>query len=271
MKVLWKIDNLRGAWNEATIVGQGTSVTWEITTPPQLLGEHLLFVVAMDSTASSLSSSSTSTLMRLSDVAAYEFTCLSPPPEAPGIVDSQDPRQGGKLAWTPTGGEQGWYELEVSDDPDFSDVVMRVSGIRTPGHIFNPAQILEGTGYWRVAAVDYPHGKRSAFSAAFPLGTQFEGAADLPAPVTSLHAYPNPSPAEVVIKLMVPGMEEADCRIYDVAGREIAALPMIPGADGLAAEWNARDDRGTSLPPGVYYARIQAPGLDLRRKIVLIR
>jgi hypothetical protein len=67
MKVLWKVDNLRGGWKEAALVGEGPDIDWSLTTTPLTLGSHLLFVVALDSTAATLSSSSRSTLQRVSD------------------------------------------------------------------------------------------------------------------------------------------------------------------------------------------------------------
>jgi DNA-binding beta-propeller fold protein YncE len=271
MKVLWKIDNLRGGWHEATIVGEGTDISWHFSTPPLLLGEHLVFVTALDSTACTLSSSSNSSLLRLSDVAAYEFTCLSPPPAAPAIIDPEDPGRSLDLTWTPVCGNGGWYELELSSDPAFSQEVIRKPGIREPRYTLEPLDMRSGVCYLRVAAVDYPHGKCGPFSDVYSVEAAGQELPGLPSLAAALDAYPNPSSGNVMLKLLAHRTQEAECEIYDVEGRLVTILSLAPDNDCMTVKWDATNAQGRLLPPGVYYARLRGPELDLRRKIVLIR
>jgi hypothetical protein len=60
--------------------------------------------------------------------------------------------------------------------------------------------------------------------------------------------------------------------IFDPAGRivqRVAGGSLSPGAHALA--WDGRDVHGTPVPPGVYFYRLQAPGLDCRGKLVRAR
>jgi len=270
MKVLWKVDNLRGRWNEATLSGSGADVDWSLTTTPLPLGSHLLFVVALDSTACTLSSSSSSALQRLSDVTAYEFTCLSPPPEPPLAIEAEDLDEDIDLAWTPTSGERGWYQLELATDPGFTENVVRVAGIGEPQYSLTGDLLAGQSCYWRVAAFDYPHGKRSPFSDTFSIELDGDGPSDLGPVAAMLGAYPNPAHGDVVLRLSTPNDRVVECLIYDVEGRLVATLPMSAVEEGMSTTWNTIGSSGAPLPPGVYFARIKAPNVDLQRKIVLI-
>jgi YVTN family beta-propeller protein len=274
MKVLYKIDNLRGPWSEATITGSGPSVTWELTTPELLLGSHLIFVAAIDSSASTLSSTSASSLGRTSDPACYEFTCLTSPPPAPELVRSDDgPTGSPEVAWTNTCGDRGWYDIEMASDPSFSVGVTRISNVHESSYSLNAAQIGDGTRYLRVAAVDYPHGKRSEFSDVYTLNLAdlVDDETDPGLMPLTLRAFPNPSPAVVALRLLGRTGTQAHCSIFDVAGRLVTVLPMVSVDDGLAGTWDAKDARGNLMPPGVYYAQIRTAGTTLRHKIILLR
>jgi DNA-binding beta-propeller fold protein YncE len=271
MKVLCKVDNLRGAWQEATLIGYGDNVSWEFTTPPLLLGAHLVFVAAVDMSACTLSSSSTSSLLRISDIACYEFTCLTAPPEPPEMIAETDGFGGCTISWSPTCGEGGWYELEIAGEPEFKDKIT-VSGLRRTSYAVSNDRIFQGMRYWRVAAVDYPHGKRSDFSPIYAIGDDpSEGDGDGERAHVRLTAFPNPSPGGVTIRLFGTRGDGARCQVYDVSGRLVEALQLDPAGGYLAGEWSGTDPHGEALPSGVYYARIHAAGRDLTHKIILLR
>jgi DNA-binding beta-propeller fold protein YncE len=270
MKVLYKVDNLRGPWQEATLTGQGDDVTWELTTPSLLLGAHLVFVAAIDSSACMLSSSSSSSLLRTSDIACYEFTCLTPPPEPPAIVAQEDCYGGVTISWSHTCGRGGRYELELARDPGFDDKIA-VAGLNGTTYAISGERLLQGIRYWRVAAVEYPHGKRSPFSSVYCANDSWPGGDGTGAAVMQIAAYPNPSPGSVVISLSGARSDRARCSVFDVSGRLVEILDLIPAGGRLEARWNATDPRGDALAAGVYYARIYASGRDLKHKIILLR
>ncbi len=271
MKVLYKIDNLRGGWREATVIGQGSDVAWEFTASPLLLGSHLVFVTAIDSTACSLSSSSTSSLLRVSDIACYEFTCLSAPPEPPEMIAQTEGFGGYLLSWTETSGEGGRYELEISSDKDFRTPVT-ISGLKSAKYAVSSQRLFLGPCYWRVAAIDYPHGKCSGFSPAYQVGeSPSEDGDDTGIGSAHLAAYPNPSPGSVVISLIGTQSPKATCSVFDVSGRLVEVLNLEPSPGCLSGQWGGTGPRGEVMPSGVYYARIRLAGGDLRRKIILVR
>ena len=161
----------------------------------------------------------------------------------------------------------------MCSDPDFVEGVTVVTGMRGTSYAPSAHEIQDGTCYWRVAAVDYPHGKRSDFSEIFSTSLM-----DLPGDDTDpasmpliLSVYPNPASERVALRLFNQSDVRADCTIYDVAGRLVTVLPMTAVDDGLAGVWTVTDSRGNTVPPGVYYARIKAGEKTLKHKIILLR
>ena len=60
--------------------------------------------------------------------------------------------------------------------------------------------------------------------------------------------------------------------VYDLAGRRIAVLfdgPCEPGDRTI--HWSGLSARGVALDPGVYMLRLQGPGGEERRKVMLTR
>ncbi|MHB0975915.1 MAG: lactonase family protein [Candidatus Aquicultorales bacterium] len=87
-EVLYQIDGVNGTWRRATITsGAGTpSVTWSASpSTPLVLGAHTLYVVAMDETGATISSSdgNSSNSPSTGTIAQYGFTVGSPPPPPP--------------------------------------------------------------------------------------------------------------------------------------------------------------------------------------------
>jgi hypothetical protein len=177
------------------------------------------------------------------------------------------------LAWSGTCGEGGWYDLELSTDPNFLVEVTEITGIRAASYELSPRQIEDGPCYWRVAAFDYPHGKRSTFSEIYTLSLS-DLADDGVDPATAalvLSVYPNPSSQRVALNLLGRSTGQVHCSVYDVSGKLVTTVPMMAAADGLTAIWNATDSRGNTVPPGVYYARIKTGETTLNHKIILMR
>jgi YVTN family beta-propeller protein len=271
MKVLCKVDNLRGPWKEATLTSQGTEVEWEFNADPLLLGRHHLFVCAMDSTAASLTSSSSSALARVSDFVCYEFTVMSPPPETPLAVEGEavSPDREPVLAWTPTSGPNGLYRLDLALDSEFEAVTRSVDVDGISEYRLSTDDLSLGRFYWRVTAVDRPHGKQSAPSPVYSMDLSgFVPGGSTP---VSLVGYPNPAPAAVTFRLAGPATRPARCSVYDVAGRRINVISMVPEPGGLTGTWKPVDSEGERLAPGVYYAEVRSGGETYRRKIILIR
>ncbi len=73
-------------------------------------------------------------------------------------------------------------------------------------------------------------------------------------------ARPNPFTSRANISYAVPvDGRHVEIRIFDVSGRLVKTLvnePSLPGTHSV--QWDGRDDRGTSVAPGVYFYRMNA-------------
>ncbi len=59
-------------------------------------------------------------------------------------------------------------------------------------------------------------------------------------------------------------------RIFDVSGRLLARYGVGPGYEGVTP-WDGRDRYGRRVPPGLYFARFEAPGYSARARFALVR
>jgi flagellar hook assembly protein FlgD len=60
--------------------------------------------------------------------------------------------------------------------------------------------------------------------------------------------------------------------VFDVAGRRLATVSddVLP-AGRHRIEWDARDARGTPVPSGVYFLRVEAGDRTFARKVSVVR
>jgi hypothetical protein len=101
------------------------------------------------------------------------------------------------------------------------------------------------------------------------------GIGDEPPPVFVVShlfpANPNPAVSRTVLRFTLPREGSARMAIYDVAGRLVRVLvdDVLP-AGAHQTEWNARDDAGRRVSPGVYLYQLQAGGIVETRRLVLL-
>lgn len=88
-----------------------------------------------------------------------------------------------------------------------------------------------------------------------------------------LSAFPNPiGDRGTSLRLVMPSAGPARVAIWDVGGRLIRELydgTLPPGAHDFA--WNRRDDRGRTVPAGIYWLRVRAMGSDRSERLVALR
>jgi len=83
---------------------------------------------------------------------------------------------------------------------------------------------------------------------------------------------PNPTAGEASIAFALPRAGDVRLRVFDVRGRCVRTLVDGQAAAGEAvAIWRGRDDRGRTLPDGVYFYRLEHAGQILTRKLLLVR
>ncbi len=85
--------------------------------------------------------------------------------------------------------------------------------------------------------------------------------------------YPNPFGRATEIRFDLAGAGGVDLVVYDVRGRRVRQL--LAGAALAAgphtALWDGLSDSGTEVPPGVYFCRVRAAGMEGMHKMMLLK
>ena len=83
---------------------------------------------------------------------------------------------------------------------------------------------------------------------------------------------PNPATAQATISYQLAASAAVTLTVHDAAGRLVATLvDAVQAAGGHAIDWEGRAGDGTSVAPGVYFARIESGGVVRSTRIVLVR
>jgi glucose/arabinose dehydrogenase len=86
------------------------------------------------------------------------------------------------------------------------------------------------------------------------------------------NAFPNPAAGSVHFALALPRESDVTFAVLDVQGREVWRAPrrtLPPGRLRLA--WNGESHRGERARPGLYLARVEAGGVTMVRRFVMLR
>ena len=83
--------------------------------------------------------------------------------------------------------------------------------------------------------------------------------------------YPNPFNPTTVVRYDLAVAGRVRVHIYDVRGSLLTVLQDTDQAPGrYEVAWNGTDTRGHRVASGVYFCRLNADGLSLTRKMVLL-
>lgn len=96
---------------------------------------------------------------------------------------------------------------------------------------------------------------------------------DESAPAVILAApSPNPFNPSTTLRFRVPvSARDVDLTVVDQRGRLVRRLDAPRGDGWLEASWDGRDDRGRTLPGGVYFARLSVDGEVRVKKLALLK
>ena len=85
------------------------------------------------------------------------------------------------------------------------------------------------------------------------------------------NVFPNPFHPRTTIEFSVPTAGPVSVRIFDVHGREVAAVASASMGPGVyRARWDGRDRNGSDVATGVYFARSQGrTGSDTARLMLM--
>jgi flagellar hook assembly protein FlgD len=107
-----------------------------------------------------------------------------------------------------------------------------------------------------------------------------EGAISIGANAGLGRVYPNPYRPRNGQALQIPyrvpsadGGKSVGLRVFDSSGRLVRRIDgATPAGGGFGSlTWDGRDDRGRLLADGVYFVRLQGPGIDDARQFILLR
>ena len=89
----------------------------------------------------------------------------------------------------------------------------------------------------------------------------------------ALHAsVPNPFHDRTELAFDIPQAGRVALRVYDVRGALVISLADATYRAGTTTlSWEGRDDNGSLVPSGVYFARMEYSGRTLQRKLLLLR
>jgi hypothetical protein len=105
-----------------------------------------------------------------------------------------------------------------------------------------------------------------------PVQCEPTSASETPMGIRLIGSHPNPFNPQTTIAFSLPESGWVSVRVLDVVGREVCVL-----ADGRAEKghheliWHGKGRDGAALPSGVYVARLEAPGIEVSCKLVLLR
>jgi hypothetical protein len=103
-------------------------------------------------------------------------------------------------------------------------------------------------------------------------GLELSGDEEVPLRLRLGQNVPNPFNPRTAIAFDVPERCGVTLRVYGVDGREVATLVDEPrDAGAYEILWDGTDDRGADAASGVYFYVLDAGGLRLTQKMVLMR
>jgi hypothetical protein len=84
--------------------------------------------------------------------------------------------------------------------------------------------------------------------------------------------YPNPFNPSTSFEFSVSSLEFTTLKIFDVLGKEVATLVNEIRPPGVyTIRWNGKDNRGASLPSGIYLFQLRAGSSTTTKKMILLK
>ena len=95
---------------------------------------------------------------------------------------------------------------------------------------------------------------------------------DTPAPKLYLGSYPNPFNPDTTLRFTLPANADISLDIYNVKGQKVRSLKSGNYSAGThTCLWDAKDDGGSRVASGLYFAMLSYQGKQLSRKLLLMK
>jgi hypothetical protein len=195
---------------------------------------------------------------------------------APATGNIWDVGSSHNITWTAAGGPIVRDSIAYSYDNGVTyNFLDKYSGSRT-SYTWNPipntpsANCFVKVFAWNSAGSD--NGTSGRFEIRVPSGIAQPENNALPLAFALYQSDPNPLASGAAVRYALPRPAQVELRIYDVAGTLVRRL--VDGAQSAGyrrAYWNACDDRGRRVAPGVYYCRFRAGDFLAAQKLVVRR
>ena len=112
-----------------------------------------------------------------------------------------------------------------------------------------------------------------------PVVSEYDSTATTAVPPTGvagatlqLRASPNPFFGSSAVSFTMPRAGHVELGVYDINGRLVRMLQRGTVAAGAhVLDWDGRDPQGGRVPAGVYFVRLDAPGAQLKAKVIKLR
>ncbi len=205
--------------------------------------------------------------------AVRSFVTESVVPEAPDLMSpanrAEDVPLSGMFRWYSTQNTTE-YHLQLARTPDFSSAVIDTTGILGTQKAYSGLEKDTNFYYWRVCAVNGvlrgPWSEVWSFRTEKPPTT---GDAGAPAPAAiALHTWPNPArDGDVAVEIALDAKKPLTVQILDSKG---ALVETLFDGEARAGVTNLSWSSGR-FAVGTYFVRAQGPGINLMRKMSVVR
>jgi len=182
---------------------------------------------------------------------------------------------------------QGFYlyraEEKAGTYEQISDLIKGAGNSSTEhfySHVDEP--VYNGTTYWyKLVDVDYnglvtEHPVISAVPHIAPSELSTTNIANTPVKFKLKPNFPNPFNPETNISFDIPGSVKdrlhVSLFIYNMLGQKVRTLiDEALGANTYTTKWDGKDDRGNSVPSGLYFSFLKSNDFVSSHKMVLVR
>ena len=125
----------------------------------------------------------------------------------------------------------------------------------------------DGDSWWNVSSRADSGGRGAVFSVSGQSAVESPWSSPAPGTFVTLTAYPNPFNQKTVARFEMRDASQVKLSVYDISGREVASL--VDGHLSSGCYEIAFD--GTDLVSGVYFASLEAGGVKLVRKMLVVK